>query len=533
MVSDYLLAEMPGRPLTERLLTERLRALPSVDAILHTPEARVLRATLGAERLTTLARAVTEEMRAELRAGGDVGVESNVADESVAAKEEEGAALKEEKEGAALKEEESAVMKEEEGAAANGYFTREALLAEGARRLARVAEQETTRRLRRVVNATGVILHTNLGRAPLSEAARRSVVEEAAGYCTLEYDTETGARGRRGARAESLLAELTGAEDALVVNNCAAAALLVLASLARGGETIVSRGELVEIGGDFRVPDVMEQSGTTMIEVGTTNRTKLSDYERAVTERTRLVLRVHPSNYRIVGFTSAPTLAELARLARERNLLLYEDAGSGALLDLGPHGLAGEPFIRESIARGADVVTFSGDKLLGAAQSGLVVGRRETVERLRRHPLYRALRADKLALAALEATLGSYRRGAAVREVPVLRMLAATRVEIKRRVRAFCRRLRPRLGEGALAFEIVEGESAIGGGSAPTTCPPTMLLALTHAALTASALEERLRRGMPPVIARILQERVVIDLRTVSEDEEAELLDALVSVSSA
>ena len=355
---------------------------------------------------------------------------------------------------------------------------------------------------------------------------------EAAGYCTLEYDTETGARGRRGARADALLAELTGAEDALVVNNCAAAALLVLASLARDGETVVSRGELVEIGGDFRVPDVMAQSGTTMVEVGTTNRTRLSDYERAITERTRLVLRVHPSNYRIVGFTSAPTLSELARLAHERNLLLYEDAGSGALLDLAPFGLAGEPVIRESVAQGADAVTFSGDKLLGAAQAGLVVGRREVVERLRRHPLYRARRADKLALAALEATLNSYRRGEAAREVPVLRMLAATRGEIERRVRAFSRRLRPRLGGGALTFEITAGESAIGGGSAPTTHPPTALLALTHAALTASALEERLRRAAPPVIARILDDRVVIDLRTVSEAEEAELLDALASAAS-
>ncbi|PYS78780.1 MAG: L-seryl-tRNA(Sec) selenium transferase, partial [Acidobacteria bacterium] len=355
---------------------------------------------------------------------------------------------------------------------------------------------------------------------------------EAAGYCTLEYDTETGARGRRGARADALLAELTGAEDALVVNNCAAAALLVLASLARDGETVVSRGELVEIGGDFRVPDVMAQSGTTMVEVGTTNRTRLSDYERAITERTRLVLRVHPSNYRIVGFTSAPTLSELARLAHERNLLLYEDAGSGALLDLAPFGLAGEPVIRESVAQGADVVTFSGDKLLGAAQAGLVVGRREVVERLRRHPLYRALRADKLALAALEATLEAYRRGDAALEVPALRMIVATRERIEERTRAFSRRLRERVSSDALTSEIVEGRSAIGGGSAPTTHPPTALLALTHAALTASALEERLRRAAPPVIARILDDRVVIDLRTVSEAEEAELLDALASAAS-
>jgi L-seryl-tRNA(Ser) seleniumtransferase len=323
---------------------------------------------------------------------------------------------------------------------------------------------------------------------------------------------------------------LTGAEEALVVNNCAAAAMLVLSVLARGGETIVSRGELVEIGGDFRVPDVMSQSGSTLVEVGTTNRTRLSDYENAITERTRLVMRVHPSNYRIVGFTAAPSLEELARLARARGLPLYEDAGSGALLDLAPHGLSGEPVIRDSIAAGADVVTFSGDKLLGSAQAGLIVGRREIVGRLRRSPLYRALRADKLALAALEATLDSYRRGEAAREVPSLRMLAATREEIESRARSFVSSLRKRVAEGSMTFEIVEGESAVGGGSAPTTHPPTALVRVTHASLSASALDERLRRGSPPVVARILEERVVVDLRTVADEEEQELTDALASL---
>ncbi|HEX8685320.1 MAG TPA: L-seryl-tRNA(Sec) selenium transferase, partial [Pyrinomonadaceae bacterium] len=349
----------------------------------------------------------------------------------------------------------------------------------------------------------------------------------------LEYDLATGARGRRGARAEALLSELTGAEDALVVNNCAAGALLVLTALARDGETIVSRGELVEIGGDFRVPDVMAQSGTSMVEVGTTNRTKLSDYERAVGERTRLLMRVHPSNYRVVGFTSAPSLEELARLAQERGLPLYEDAGSGALIDLAPHGLSGEPVIRDSVARGADVVTFSGDKLLGSAQAGLVVGRREVIERLRRHPLYRALRADKLALAALEATLEAYSRGEAAREVPALAMLSATRAGIGARALAFAGRLRSRLDEETLDFDIIDGESAVGGGSAPTTHPPTALVALRHPALSAAALDERLRRHAPPVVARILDDRLVLDLRTVSESEEHELLDALARVSRA
>jgi L-seryl-tRNA(Ser) seleniumtransferase len=483
---------------------ERLRALPSVDALLRTPEAEALRPALGAQRLTTLARSVTDELRAELRTGGAGGTRGD-------------------------SETDDGETGGDGGTAGDG--ARGALLAEAARRLARAAEAERARGLRRVVNATGVVLHTNLGRAPLSEAARRAVAREAAGYCTLEYDIETGVRGRRGARAASLLAELTGAEDALVVNNCAAAALLVLTALARDGETIVSRGELVEIGGDFRVPDVMAQSGTSMVEVGTTNRTRLSDYERAVNERTRLLMRVHPSNYRIVGFTAAPALEELARLAHERGLPLYEDAGSGALTDLAPHGLAGEPVIRESIARGADVVTFSGDKLLGSAQAGLVVGRREVIERLRRHPLYRALRADKLALAALEATLDVYRRGDAFNEIPALRMLSLTRDEIERRARGFTERLRSRLDKDSLGVELVEGESAVGGGSAPTTHPPTLLIALTHPRLSASALDARLRRNSPPVVARILEDRLVLDLRTVAEPEEAELLDALSALS--
>ena len=493
-----------ARAMPDRHSTENLRALPSVDALLRTPEAQALRATLGAQHLTALARTVTDALREELRSRGEVHSTDG---------------------------EREPRAHSEQSLNSDGKLTRDSLLAEAAQRLKFAAESESSRGLRRVINATGVILHTNLGRAPLSTDARRAVAEEAAGYCTLEYDTATGSRGRRGAQAEELLAELTGAESALVVNNCAAAALLVLSALARGGEAIVSRGELVEIGGDFRVPDVMAESGATMVEVGTTNRTRLADYERAVTERTRLVLRVHPSNYRIVGFTSAPALEELARLAHERGLLLYEDAGSGALLDLSQFGLAGEPVIRESLARGADVVTFSGDKLLGGPQAGLVVGRGEVVEQLRRHPLYRALRADKLALAALEATLRAYRRGDAASEVPALRMLAATREEIEQRARSFVRRLRKKISDDTLGLEIVEGRSAVGGGSAPTTHPPTALVALTHPALSAAALDGRLRRAAPPVIARILDERVVIDLRTVAEEDEDELLDALASVS--
>jgi L-seryl-tRNA(Ser) seleniumtransferase len=327
---------------------------------------------------------------------------------------------------------------------------------------------------------------------------------------------------------------LTGAEDALVVNNCAAAALLVLTALAQNGETIVSRGELVEIGGDFRVPDVMMQSGTRLLEVGTTNRTRLSDYQQAITDETRLIMRVHPSNYRIVGFTATPALSELAALAHDAGLTLYEDAGSGALFNLRPYELEGEPVIRESIASGADLVSFSGDKLLGAAQAGLIVGRRELVGRLRKHPLYRALRADKLALAALEATLDAHRRGTALAEVPALRMLAMTYDEVEGRARSFLRKLRRRAGaEGSqLRCELTEGVSAIGGGAAPTTHPRTILLSLSHAKLSADALEEALRRSNPPVISRINEDKVVLDLRTVAADEESMLLEALAALSA-
>jgi L-seryl-tRNA(Ser) seleniumtransferase len=270
--------------------------------------------------------------------------------------------------------------------ALEGYAeqTKDAFLAEAVQKLQAACEHDSISGLRRVINATGVVLHTNLGRAPLSEAARRAVAE-AAGYGTLEYDPTTGSRGKRGARVEELLIQLTGAEAALVVNNCASAALLILTVLASDGETIVSRGELVEIGGDFRVPDVMSNSGTRMVEVGSTNRTRLEDYGEAINENTRLIIRVHPSNYRIIGFTAAPELSELATLAHDCGLYLYEDAGSGALRDLSDFGLGDEPIVSESLTAGADVVSFSGDKLLGATQAGLIVGRSEIIDRLRKH----------------------------------------------------------------------------------------------------------------------------------------------------
>ena len=357
------------------------------------------------------------------------------------------------------------------------------------------------------------------------------MASEAAGYCTLEFDAETGSRGKRGAYVEELLVQLTGAEAALVVNNCAAAALLILTVLASRGETIVSRGELVEIGGDFRVPDVMSNSGTRMVEVGSTNRTRLADYKQAMSEDTKLIMRVHPSNYRIVGFTDSPTLAELASFAHQAGLPLYEDAGSGVLTDLSEFGLDDEPIISESISAGADVVSFSGDKLLGAIQSGLIVGRRDIIDRLRKHSLYRALRADKLTLAVLEATLDSHRRGA-LDEIPALKMLAQSSQTIAARANSLLDRLKKRTEPSQITATLVAGQSAVGGGSGPNVHPPTTLIALKHEQLTPDELEQKLRRFSPPVIARIADNLVLLDLRTVDESDEPELLKALESLSN-
>ncbi len=405
--------------------------------------------------------------------------------------------------------------------------TKEILLADAESRLASLRTADWKSGINRVINATGVIIHTNLGRARLSENARRAV-DNASGYCTLEYDLETGKRGRRGSWAEDLIVELTRAEGALIVNNCAAAAFFILTVFASGGDVVISRGELVEIGGDFRVPDVLSQSGGTLREVGTTNRTKLADYEKAIDKNTRLILRVHPSNYRIVGFTATPTVSELSALAQKHGILLYEDIGSGALIDLSEFGLADEPVVSRSIIAGADVVSFSGDKLLGGPQAGIIAGRREIIEQLRSHPLYRALRVDKLAYAALDATLKAYRRGTATNEIPVLQMLSSNREEIESRVAEFSRLLSEKLGEDSnLQFEMIDGSSAIGGGAAPAVQLQTKLLALTHQEIPVSRLEQVLRNSDPPIITRIADNRVIIDLRTVSENEETELLEIL------
>lgn len=459
--------------------TTALRALPSVDQLLRTEAAMELRQRIGGSRLTSLARSVADEMRSQIQSG-------EISDSP----------------------------------------TREALLVLSVQKLKDACLREERSGIRRVINATGVILHTNLGRAPLSETARNAITE-ASGYCTLEYDPATGSRGRRGARVEALLMELTGAEDALVVNNCAAAAFLILSVLAKDGETLVSRGELVEIGGDFRVPDVMANSGTRMVEVGTTNRTRLEDYRRAITQDTRVIMRVHQSNYRIVGFTTSPTLSELATLARESKLILFEDAGSGALFDLEEQGLGDEPVIRDSIAQGTDVVSFSGDKLLGAPQAGLIVGKREIIDRLRKHSLYRALRVDKLTLAALEATLEAYSREVAFDDVPALRMLALQPAEIERRAHNLAEKVSEKLADSGLTVGLLKGESAVGGGSGPNSHPETTLISLQHNDLPADEIQARLRSLSPPVIARIAEGKVLLDLRTVDPSEEPELVEAL------
>jgi len=355
------------------------------------------------------------------------------------------------------------------------------------------------------------VLHTNLGRAPLPPAVLEEFRQTAIHYSNLEYDLEAGARGRRDVHTSELLARLTGAEDAIVVNNCAAAILVVLAALAKGGEVLVSRGELIEIGDGFRIPEVMAQSGAILREVGTTNRTHLSDYESAVTSQTRLLLRVHPSNFHISGFTDRPSTEELVALAKRANLPLVEDLGSGCLVDLSPYGID-EPTVRQSIEAGISLVLFSGDKLLGGPQAGIIAGKREFVQLVRRHPLFRALRVDKLIITALEVTLGSYQRGA-LDEVPAVAMIRSTPREIEERSRNFLRELTSSLSMSGLDIEIADGESLAGGGSTPAQSLPTKVIRIRSERRPASQIEQRLRRGASTsVIARVEDDAVVLDL---------------------
>lgn len=390
-----------------------------------------------------------------------------------------------------------------------------------------LAEARARPSLRRVINATGVILHTNIGRACLPEAALQALLQAGRAYSTLEFDLEAGARGSRQVHVEGLLTRLTGAEAAFAVNNNAAAVLLAINTLAEGREVIVSRGELVEIGGSFRIPDVMLKAGGLLREVGTTNRTHLKDYEAALSERTALLLKVHPSNFAIVGFTAAVPLAELAALGKRHHVPVMVDLGSGALADLTPYGVTGEETVPAVLRQGPDLVTFSGDKLLGGPQAGLVVGRRALVEKLRKNPLARAVRIDKLSLAALEATLRLYLEGPAAAEaIPTLRSIALPAAAVRARAEAAAGVVRE-AGGADLSAEVIPGSSEVGGGASPTEALPTFLLALRSRSRDADALEAALRRQDPPVLARIKDARVLLDLRTVAPEELPALTAAL------
>ncbi|MGH2517100.1 MAG: L-seryl-tRNA(Sec) selenium transferase [Ktedonobacterales bacterium] len=381
--------------------------------------------------------------------------------------------------------------------------------------------------LRPVINATGVIINTNLGRAPLSNAAIAAMIAVAQGYSNLEYDLEAGTRGSRHTHIRQLLRELTGADDALVVNNNAAAVLVALSALAAGREVLVSRGELVEIGGGFRVPDVLRQGGARLVEVGTTNRTRLRDYEAAITPETSVLLAVHPSNFRVIGFTETPELAALARLAHERDILLVHDLGSGCLGATERWGLAHEPTIGESVAAGVDVTCFSGDKLLGGPQAGILVGRSTLLEQIARHPLMRAVRIDKLSLAALEATLRLHRDGLAERDIPIWRAISTPLEAIRPRAAHWAGTLRE---WGALA-EVTSGDSTVGGGSLPGETLPTILCAIPaeqpNGRRDLDTLAARLRAGEPAVVARVSRDALLLDPRTVLPEQDTSVLGAL------
>ncbi|RKO68145.1 L-seryl-tRNA(Sec) selenium transferase [Desulfofundulus salinus] len=418
---------------------------------------------------------------------------------------------------------------------------RQAFLADGAEdemgrveittRVVREVIRETARRsrpnLRRVINATGVVLHTNLGRAVLAPAARAAVEMVASGYCNLELDLQSGRRGSRYAPLEGLLTSLTGAEAAMVVNNNAAAVLLALSTLARGREVIVSRGQLVEIGGSFRIPEVMAQSGATLVEVGATNKTYPHDYRRAITDRTALLLHVHTSNYRLVGFVREITVNELVMLGKEYGLPVMSDLGSGFLVDLSHFGLPAEPTVQEVVASGADVVTFSGDKLLGGPQAGIIVGRREYIEKMKKNPLTRAIRIDKFTVAALEATLRVYLEpDRALVHIPTLRMLTVDITELEERARKLAEQLRQMVGELAV-IEVEPAISRVGGGAMPTADLPSMAVTVQPRQTDSENLARILRAGEPAVMGRVQDDRLILDVRTVLPGEEEILVQAI------
>jgi L-seryl-tRNA(Ser) seleniumtransferase len=445
----------------------KLRMIPAVERILNLPEVVRICAEFGRSTVTSWVR----EVLGEMRNGGSgaipddaEGVEKNVID-----------------------------------------------------RLGEVAQCAAAQRPRKVINGTGIVIHTNLGRAPLAQAAMDALVAAAAST-NLEVDLLTGRRSRRGAMVELLCQEVTGAEAAIVVNNCAAATLLTLQTLAAGRQVVISRGQLIEIGGSFRLPDVFRQAGATLREVGTTNRTRLSDYAEAIGPSTAALLRVHPSNYRIAGFCESVTIAELANLGHAQQLTVIDDVGSGCLYNLARFGLPDEPIVSESLTAGADLVLFSGDKLLGGPQSGVIVGRAAIVEKLRKNPLARALRVDKLTLAALQATLEIHRARRAFEEIPVLRQLATPADEIRTRAEHLAERLRNHTS-AAVTISVEEVSSATGGGALPEQLLPSWAIAI--AGENAADLSKRLRTGEPAVFGRVQDNRVLIDLRTVppADDE--------------
>src|SRR5215510_14499241 len=472
-----------------RMINNRLRKLPSIDHLLHRAGLQNLIAAAGRETVRGTPRQGLAELRREI--AGPNG--------------------------------EMAVPVEQND-----------LAGEIERRLHAYFARRHQSQMQRVINATGVVLHTNLGRAPLSRAALQAIERVGGEYCNLEYDLATGKRGRRGKGVEAMLSEVTGCQAAAVVNNCAAAVLITLNTLAEGGEVIISRGELIEIGGSFRIPDVIAKSGARIHEVGTTNRTRLSDYQKAINENTRVILRAHPSNYRIVGFTEKPAIEDLADLARERDLPLFEDLGSGCMVDLNQIGVHDEPTVAHSIRAlsdvGCSVVSFSGDKLLGGPQAGIILGKAEAIKRIKSNPLMRALRVDKLTYAALEASVDSYLSGRAIEDIPSLGALNTTKETIARRARAFVRRARP-IGDldlkPPLRLTLMGGASVVGGGSAPEAQLPTTLIGVESERLSADEIEKRLRLNRPPIIVRIAEGRVVLDLRTVAPGEEKDLMEAL------
>lgn len=459
-----------------------LRALPPVQRLLESDAAAAMVAASSRQAVTDALRQVLDQSRTAIRDGG-------------------------------------------------GLPSPDAILLAAARQLRR----EALPSLRRTINATGILLHTNLGRAPLAEQAVDAVAEAARAYCNLEFDLEHGRRGERAAGLAELLRTVSGAEAGLCVNNCAAAVLLALSALAGApvpgapahatagappGEVIVSRGELVEIGGGFRIPDVIQQGGARLVEVGTTNRTRLSDYAHAIGPNTRMLLRVHQSNYRITGFTGAPAPSEIAALAHEHGLLMMNDLGSGSLHDLRPYRCPEEPTVREAVAAGADVVAFSGDKLLGGPQAGLLVGREASIARMRRHPLMRAVRPDKMCLAALEATLRLHVQ--APLELPVMRMLAQTEDVLQDRAERLCALL-----PDSVLWRVEPTDAQVGGGSLPGTRLPSRAVGLACEAMGADAFALTLRRSHPAVVGRIAADLVLLDMIAVADDELAEIADAV------